>query len=292
LENLVILDIRDPYSYAADHIPGAINEPFITGIDSFCLSLGLEIPISRWITTDERYLLLELPDDQALFDTIGSLGITQDSRVVIVTAPSPLDPAPFYRLANGARVADTLIYAGVDNVAILDGGYPKWVADGYGKDSDVPIVVPVTYDGTVNRGMFVSINYVRRNLWRADIIDARDADVYFGVTIEPFAPDAGHIPGATSLPAPWGYISQGDNIYTFKDTETLGEMASGVIGDPWYYYGHWSPKIIVYCGAGGYASVWWFVLTQVLEYKDVKFYDGSAKEWIMEGYDMVPYQWD
>jgi thiosulfate/3-mercaptopyruvate sulfurtransferase len=43
---------------------------------------------------------------------------------------------------------------------------------------------------------------------------------------------------------------------------------------------------------GGYASSWWFVLTQVLRYKNVKFYDGSAhQEWVID-YDMVPYQWD
>jgi thiosulfate/3-mercaptopyruvate sulfurtransferase len=130
---------------------------------------------------------------------------------------------------------------------------------------------------------------VRRNLWRADIVDARDADVYFGVTVEPFAPDAGHIPSATSLPAPWSYVSQGENIYTFKDTETLAAMAAGVLGEGSSY---WGPKRIVYCGAGGYASVWWFVLTQVLEYQNVRFYDGSAQEWVMKGYDMVPYQWD
>ena len=38
-------------------------------------------------------------------------------------------------------------------------------------------------------------------------------------------------------------------------------------------------SIIVYCGVGGYANSWWFVLTQVLGYKHVKFYDGSAQEW-------------
>ncbi|UCE53572.1 MAG: hypothetical protein JSV31_30770 [Desulfobacterales bacterium] len=42
---------------------------------------------------------------------------------------------------------------------------------------------------------------------------------------------------------------------------------------------------------GGYASSWWFVLTQVAGYNNVKLYDGSAQEWIRY-YDMVPYRWD
>lgn len=35
----------------------------------------------------------------------------------------------------------------------------------------------------------------------------------------------------------------------------------------------------MYCTTGGYASGCWFVLTEVLGYKNVKFYDGSAQEW-------------
>jgi thiosulfate/3-mercaptopyruvate sulfurtransferase len=57
-------------------------------------------------------------------------------------------------------------------------------------------------------------------------------------------------------------------------------MAAGVVGGPR------SQEIIVYCGVGGYASSWWFVLTQVLGYENVKIYDGSAQEWA-KSYDMV-----
>lgn len=35
----------------------------------------------------------------------------------------------------------------------------------------------------------------------------------------------------------------------------------------------------MYCGVGGHGSVAWFVLTEVLGYNNVKFYDGSAEEW-------------
>lgn len=280
LAGLVILDIRSADDYAAAHIPNAINEPLVNIFDT------------KWLVSDFEGLWLEVPETEALFQTIGDLGITGESLVVIVTAPNPGEP-PFYGFCNATRVADTLIYAGVKDVAVLDGGYPKWVVDGLPITSVIPPVTPVPYEGEVNEAMFVSIDYVLRHLWKADIIDARDADVYYGVTIEmPFAPEAGHIPNAASLPGPWVWDLNPDGTYTYKDPETLGAMASGVIRKPWGYRGHWDRAKIVYCGVGGYASIWWYVLTQVLEYKNVRFYDGAAQEWIMEGYQMVPYRWD
>ncbi len=270
LEGLVVIDIRGVADYGAGHIPGAINEPFVRAFDP-CSG-----PSSNWIIGTKDCLWLELPDVKDLFHTIGSLGITPDSRVVIVTAPNPKEP-PFFGLANATRVAVTLIYAGVKNVAVLDGGYPKWVAEGrpITKQATVPNAVP--YKGQVNRALFVSGDYVQAHRRDAVIIDTRDTDVYSGVRCEPFAEKAGHIPGAKSLPAPWIWHLNADHgTYTYKDAATLRAMASRVIGqsaDPQ------RQEIIIYCGVGGYTSSWWFVLTQILGYQNVRFYDGSAQDW-------------
>jgi len=133
-EGLVIIDIRIPPDYDAGHIPGSINEPFVKGAtDSGC-------PFSNWIICKDG-LWLEVPDKDDLFDTIGSLGISFNSSVVIVTGPLPGQP-PIYATANATRVALTLIYAGVKNVAILDGGYPKWVADEGAVTTEAPTVEP------------------------------------------------------------------------------------------------------------------------------------------------------
>ena len=273
LKDLVIIDIRSPDAYAAGHIPGSINEPFVTAFDP-CTG-----PTSNWIIGSKDCLWLELPDANDLMRTIGKLGITGDSRVVIVTAPNPKEP-PYFGLANATRVADTLIYAGVANVAILDGGYPKWAAEGRATNTEVPALSSVTYQAAVNEAMFVPINDVKKRMSDAIIIDARDAVVYAGSVTEPFADKPGHIPNAKSLPAPWIWNENPDGTYTYKDTKTLGMMASGVAGDPG------SQEIIVYCGVGGYASSWWFVFTQALGYQNVKIYDGAAQEWVKH-YDMV-----
>ena len=276
---VVMLDIRSPGDYAAGHIPGSINEPFVTAFDPTCRG-----PSSNWIIGSDDCLWLQVPDVNNLLITIGNLGISKDSRVVVVTAPNPGEP-PFFGFANATRVALTLIYAGVKNVAILDGGYPKWPAEKRPVRKDPTYATPATYQAKVNKEMFVSMEYVRKPIGKAVIVDARDAEVYFGAAIEPFAPKKGHIPHARSLPTPWMWKLNPDGTYTYKDTETLGAMVSGVVGR---YKGI---EAIVYCGVGGYASSWWFVLTQVLGYENVKIYDGSAQEWV-KYYDMVSYQWN
>jgi thiosulfate/3-mercaptopyruvate sulfurtransferase len=277
LEDLVIVDIRSPADYESSHIPGSVNEPFVTAFDP---RTG---PSSNWIIGSDDGLWLELPDVNNLFGTIGNLGIARDSRVVIVTAPNPKEP-PFFGLANANRVANTLIYAGVKNVAILDGGYPKWVAEGRTTTKQLPALNSVKYQGKVYETMFAPIDYVKKHIGKAVIIDTRDTNVYFGTTIEPFANKAGHIPSARSLPAPWIWDLNADNgTYIYKPSEMLRDVASGVISQS---ADKKSQEIIVYCGVGGYASSWWFVLTQVLGYENVKIYDGSAQEWVRY-YDMI-----
>jgi len=292
-KNIVILDIRSPDDFGVGHIPGSLNEPFVTG---FTPSTG---PTSKWIVGGASGLWLEVPKADDLFKTIGDLGVTKDSRVVIVTAshPDPKAEPPFYGLANGTRAAFTLVYAGVKNVAILDGGYPKWAAEGRQKETQtkgVPAPQAIPFKGSINKGLLASREYTKGQIQKAGLLDARDADVYFGVTIEPFANKAGHIPSAKSLPAPWIWdvkTAKADGktstYYTYKGTQSLSSMASGVF----HPAGKKGQEIIVYCGVGGYASTWWFVLSEVLGYQKVKIYDGAAQEWV-KYYNMVPYQWE
>lgn len=255
LEDLVILDARTYEEYSEGHIPKSISAPFV-------------VPFSSWITMEDD-LLLELPAKNDLFQFIGSLGITKKSKVVVVSAAT--DP---YAIAASTRVADTLIYAGVKNVSILNGGYTKWVADGKPITTEVPVVEETVFNGAINNKMFTSIKDVKKKIGKSVIIDARDLEVYTGEVIEPYADKAGHIPTAKSLPAPNIWNADG----TYKSTEELRQMAAEVV-DP-------KDKIIVYCGVGGYASSWWYILTQVLGYKHVEFYDGSAQEW-SRFYDMT-----
>lgn len=280
--DLVILDVRNPDEYAGGHIPGALSSPeWMWYINP---PFGPDTP---W---------MELPTVEDLFATIGNAGITDESLVVVVcrTVDSLVYGPAVYAVAGATRVAVTLIYAGLENVAVLDGGYDKWVADGGIPSTDPVIPTPEEYVGDVDEAMFVSMDYVGQRIgriWRSDIVDGRDVDVYFGVTQEPWTAYPGHIPYATSLPVPW--LWDATDYYTYKDIGVLGDMAAGVVGRYAYGWGGFFPReIIVYCGIGGYASTDYFVLSKVLGYRNVKMYDGSAQEWTAAGKPVNLYEWE
>jgi thiosulfate/3-mercaptopyruvate sulfurtransferase len=71
---------------------------------------------------------------------------------------------------------------------------------------------------------------------------------------------------------------------TYKPVEVLRAMVEGAVGVDR------DQEIIAYCGVGGYASAWWFVLTQVLGYSNVRIYDGAAEAWVKSD-SMVSYTW-
>jgi thiosulfate/3-mercaptopyruvate sulfurtransferase len=261
--NLVILDIRAPDNYAKGHIPDAINLP---GLGNFYVCLF----------SPNCGLWMELPEEGALLTTIGSAGITVDSLVVVVGRT--VDPYAPYAVADAARVAITLLYAGVENVAILNGGYDKWASEGKTTSTQPVTPTAAAYTGAVHKAMFVPKDYVEKKIGKSIIVEAREADVYFGIIQEPWTARAGHIPSAKDLPAPWFWTltkdKKGAITYgTWNDADVMREMALAVLGEDA------SKEIIVYCGVGGYASAVWFALNQVIGYTNVKIYDGSMQEW-------------
>jgi thiosulfate/3-mercaptopyruvate sulfurtransferase len=264
-DDLVIIDIRFPEEYEAGHIRGGISVP-----------MGL---VSAWADSDDK-LILELPADDALFKVIGDCGITAASRVVIVGRLEEAGGPP-YPLADAARVAATLIYAGVKNVAILNGAHAKWVREGRPVTTEVPSVQPRVFSGSPNRDMWVSTEYVKERIGTSVIIDSRDADQYFGASIDPFADMRGHIPTARSLPLVWVW----EQDCTYRPVEFIASMVAGVVGEDR------DQEILTYCGVGGYASTWWFLLTQLLGYTNVKIYDGSMEAWVDAGNPLVRYTW-
>lgn len=261
-EGLVVIDLRSAADYGAAHIPGSISVPFSSD--------------SAWAGPTD--LVLELPPQDDLFGTIGACGIARDSSVVLVGGVTQTTPA--YPLIDAARVAATLIHSGVRNVGILEGGHARWAAEGRGTTTDVPPVVPVDYDGPAHGDVFVSTDYVEEHLGAATIVDTRSAEIYFGMALDAAAPKPGHIAAAVSLPTQWTWQADG----AYLSAATLRAMATGVIGPDK------SREVIVYCTYGGTASVWWFMLSQVLGYRDVKLYDGSAQAWVRD-HDMVAFDW-
>jgi thiosulfate/3-mercaptopyruvate sulfurtransferase len=252
--DLVILDIRNSDQYKKGHIPGAINTPF-----------------ENWVV-ERNGLSLELPSDEALRDLLGKSGIRSGSIVIVVNR----NETDFSR-SDAVRVAATCTIAGVRNAAVLDGGYTRWRKESRPVSTELVIDRSTAYSRTLDRSSLVSRDYVLSKIGKSVIVDTRTPEDYFGI-----GSSRGHIKSALNLPTPWVFNAEG----LFNKPELLRAMAEGVIGKDT------STEIILYCDVGGYAFVWWFLLTQMFDYRNVKTYDGSMEEWIKDSNDPVtPYSW-
>jgi thiosulfate/3-mercaptopyruvate sulfurtransferase len=257
---LVVVDIRNREEYSTGHIPGAVNVPF-----------------SSWAKSSGS-LLMALPTDEELFETIGGAGIGSGSMVVVVNKTD----TPF-TLADAARVAYTLIYGGVKNVAVLNGGDNKWLKEKRAVSDEAVKPQKVAYRGQINDEMFVNKAYVEKRLGKSVIVDARSPDVFFGITQDLFTDRPGHIPTATCLPAPWLWTDRG----TYRSIKEIRAMVAGVVGRDR------SKEIIVYCGVGGFSGALGFVMREMLGYTNARVYEGAAQEWTADPKaPMSRYRWD
>ncbi len=246
---VIIIDIRDGVEYRKSHIKGAIN-----------------VSIDSW-AVEKSGLLREAPDEKDLHILLGSIGAKADSRIIVVGRGI----RDFDR-ADAIRVAWTILIAGIKDVSVLDGGFLRWMTEEKAVTTDIPVVKPAKYDGKTDLSSIVSKSYVLNKISEAVIVDAREADVYSGAKVEPWAQKAGHIKGAVNLPAPLVFQRYG----LLKSPNELADMAEKVIGSDR------DKEIIIYCGAGPFSTVWSYLLTELLGYTNVKVYDGSMQEWVME----------
>jgi thiosulfate/3-mercaptopyruvate sulfurtransferase len=244
--SVVILDIRKVEDYKEGHIPGALS-----------------LTYAAWRTMDSN-LGCQLPHKDELSDTICSSGINADTHVVIVGNTDTEQ-----QLMNATRVAWTLKYAGVKHPSILDGGFKKWVSSKYPASTNWVKRPKSNYKCKFNENIVTTKRYVKSHLKEAAIVDVRSERLYKGEIADPMLQRKGHIPGAVNLPYFLVFKKDG----TFEDTKKLKLLASKAVGDVK------DKEIIVLCCNGQFASSWWFALSEMLGYIDVKIYDGSMEEW-------------
>jgi len=246
---VVTLDVRKVEEYKIGHIPKALNVFY----GSWAIKKG--------------DLLNELPPNEDLFDMIGAAGIDQKSIIVVVGRTDTL-PDQF----DMTRVAWTLKYMGLDNVAILNGGYNQWVKDKKPLSTEAVKPKPKAYKGKINRGLFVNKDYVMSRLGKAIILDTRGPAFYQGKEKLAFVPKIGRIKGAVNLPVGQLYTPGG----LYKNEADLSALATAAVGSDK------TKEIIAYCDTGKTCTSWAFVLTDLFGYKDVKIYDGSSMEWLKD----------
>jgi thiosulfate/3-mercaptopyruvate sulfurtransferase len=251
LSKVTAVDIRKVEDYNAGHIPGAIN-----------------VFYGVW-AIQKTGLFNELPADDDLKDILSAAGIEPTTQVVVVgKSDTPSDRADM------TRVAFTLRYAGVENVAVLNGGMNKWAAEEkpVSKDAVKPKAKP--YRGKFNKQFVVNKAYVTGAMGKALIVDVREADFYTGAKKLDFVAKAGRIKGAVNLPT-MSKVFNADG--TYKSKAELETILKPVVGTDM------AREIIVYCDSGKVCTVWWLLLSDMSGYKNVKAYDGSMQDWAKDG---------
>ena len=236
---------RDPRAeFEQAHIPGAafLDLPTLADLD------------------DPRPGML--PTDAFMTERCRALGISTDSRIIVY------DNSPTHSAARGWWMMR--LYGVGKGAAILDGGLPKWVAEGRPTESGA--VTPPPGNAVARRatGQVRTMDDLIANVdSRAEaVIDARGAARFTGEEKEPRPGMAsGHIPGSRNLPS--SALFNADN--SMKTGEELRQLFAQAGLD-------FDRPVITTCGSGVTAAILLAGL-ELLGKKDVTLYDGSWSEW-------------
>lgn len=173
-----------------------------------------------------------LPNADDFCQTLMRCGISQQSQVVV------------YDANDGAMAAARFWYLlkllGHKNVAVLDGGFARWLELGLPVNSDAPVLLPSLYHADFDQSQLVNIDTIKNNLIANEfvLLDARAAERYRG-DIEPIDKVAGHIPGALNRP----YFLNLENG-RFRAPNVLKQDFLALLGN------HAADETILYCGSG------------------------------------------
>lgn len=202
-----------------------------------------------------------LPPPEKFASRMQALGLGDGSRIIVY------DNSP---LRSAARVWWMLTLFGAHEVAILDGGFAKWVAEGRATESGKPIVRHRHFTVWADKSLVRDSKQMTENLrTKAEqVVDARSAGRFAGTDPEPRAGlRSGHIPGSKNLPYDQLFNEDG----TYKNPEAIKAAfdASGV---------DFSKPVVATCGSGVTSAVLAFAAT-LIGHPKMAIYDGSWSEW-------------
>lgn len=253
---VVVLDIRnklDGHSnidYLRGHIPCAVYSDY--------LKAGWRSKVNNVIG--------QLSPVPKLEKLIGGLGIGNNTHVVIYSAgKNGLD------MGSDTRVFWTFKVLGHDNVSILNGGFAAYTADKKNPvQRGMKRPTPVKFIARLRKDMLITKQDVVKAMKAKEVlVDNRPHDQFIGVNRHPKAKRNGTIPGAVNLPESWFTVNNGGKFRSVAELKKL-YAAAGVPT---------TGKQINFCNTGHWASLGWFVTSQMLGDKQAKVYDGSMVEW-------------
>jgi len=201
-----------------------------------------------------------LPSPEHFAAAVGGLGVGRTDRIVVYDAAG---------LFSAARVWWMFRVMGANRVQVLDGGLPKWLAEGReietGPAASRP---PVLYHPRPDAAAVVDAGQVQAALAEGlQVVDARGAPRFRGEAAEP-RPGVrpGHMPGAINLP--YSALLNADG--TMKRGQALAEIfaVAGIDVDR---------PVVTTCGSGVTAAI--LTLGLAMLERPSRLYDGSWSEW-------------
>lgn len=171
-ENLLIVDTMPFSSYAACHIPGAVN---------------IDLMQFHWIDTSKQGITQFNKQTKLL---LSNIGVTKKKFVVFYDDVSGM---------SAARGVWLLLYFSHDRVAMLDGGLNKWRKDGLMTETKTNPFVHSNFSGKPDPKILADFLQIKLAIKRkrALIIDTRSKEEYEGSAIR--ASRGGHIPTAINI---------------------------------------------------------------------------------------------
>jgi thiosulfate/3-mercaptopyruvate sulfurtransferase len=243
--NLRILDVRNlPLDYIAGHLPGAVNIA-----DTAFRGPKEGLPVQYW-------------DNQKLGQIFANSGVTNDSRVLVYSDGRDV--------LGATMVAYLLERSGVQDIAVLDGGYKGYTAASQTVTKEFPKYKVGRFTVKDNPAVRVSLSDVRKLIGKKGVtfIDPRPADLFQGK--ENLWVRNGHIPGARNIP--WPTFTDAQNPHKLKSLDEIKQILADKKITP-------ADDIIVTCSTGREATLQYVVLKHLLGYPKVRVYEGSWTEY-------------
>lgn len=251
--SIIILHVGKKDEYDEAHIPGATL-----------------FPIMDIFQPPSENLNHEIPPSAQLIDVVRSIGINDDSRIILYYSENWLTVA--------TRAYLTFDYIGLgEQTSILDGGLAQWLEEDRTTTDNIIESSEGKITLQINEEALVDVNWMKENLRNPEVVlvDGRPEEFYNGSEKEDHIAKFGHITGAISIP--FNEITTEEVAYKFKDTKELEKLflESGV---------KQGATIVIYCNTGVWATLVYFT-AKYLGYK-TRFYDGSFEEWAKD--DTLP----
>ena len=249
---VVVIDTRDADTYAAGHIPGAVNlrETF------------------TYLATSTPEGLQELKDTFAAH--LGAIGLSGQETAVFY------EDAMNSGYGQSCRGYYLLTWLGYPAVKVLNGGYSAWKAAGMPVSTDAVTPTPASFPTNLSQAdvMLTKDDVIDALGTDTVLLDVRDVDEWIGDSSSPygrdFAPRKGRLPGAKWVEW-YRFMKPSAQGPVFKTPdEVRAECATAGISP--------ADTVYLYCFKGARASNTFLALKQA-GFADVRMYFGSWNEW-------------